>query len=67
MSYGPSYPRLFERAASYADKILKGEKPAEFPVEQAVAFELNLNMRTARALGLEIPPGILIRADEVIE
>ncbi len=67
VSYGPSYPRLFERAASYADKILKGEKPAEFPVEQAVAFELNLNMRTARALGLEIPPGILIRADEVIE
>jgi putative tryptophan/tyrosine transport system substrate-binding protein len=67
MSYGPSYPQLFRRAAAYVDKILRGEKPGELPVEQAVAFDLILNMKTARALGLEIPPGILIRAGELIE
>jgi ABC-type uncharacterized transport system substrate-binding protein len=67
MSYGPSYPQLFRRAAAYVDKILRGEKAGNLPVEQAVAFDLILNMKTARALGLEIPPGILIRAGELIE
>jgi len=66
VSYGPSYPQLFRRAAAYVDKILRGEKAGDLPVEQAVAFDLILNMKTARALGLEIPPGILIRAGELI-
>jgi putative ABC transport system substrate-binding protein len=67
MSYAPSYRQLFRRAATYVDKILKGEKPGELPVEQPVAFDLVLNMKTARALGLEVPTGILIRAGELIE
>src|SRR5262245_6941576 len=67
MSYAPSYPQLFRRAAAYVDKILKGEKPGDLPVEQPVAFGLVVNMKTARALGLEVPPGILIRASELIE
>jgi putative ABC transport system substrate-binding protein len=67
MSYAPSYRQLFQRAAAYVDKILKGEKPSELPVEQPVAFDLVLNMKTARSLGLEVPPGILIRASELIE
>jgi putative ABC transport system substrate-binding protein len=67
MSYAPSYRQLFQRAAAYVDKILKGEKPGELPVEQPVAFDLVLNMKTARSLGLEVPPGILIRASELIE
>jgi putative tryptophan/tyrosine transport system substrate-binding protein len=67
MSYAPSYRQLFRRAAAYVDKILKGEKPGELPVEQPVAFDLVLNMKTARSLGLEVPPGILIRASELIE
>jgi putative tryptophan/tyrosine transport system substrate-binding protein len=67
MSYAPSYRQMFQRAAAYVDKILKGEKPSELPVEQPVAFDLVLNMKTARSLGLEVPPGILIRASELIE
>ncbi len=67
MSYAPSYPQLFRRAAAYVDKILRGEKPGELPVEQPVVFDLVLNMKTARSLGLEVPPGILIRASELIE
>jgi putative ABC transport system substrate-binding protein len=67
MSYAPSYRQLFRRAATYVDKILKGEKPGELPVEQPVAFDLVLNMKTARALGLEVPTSILIRAGELIE
>jgi putative ABC transport system substrate-binding protein len=58
---------LFERAADYLDKLLKGEKPGNLPVQQATAFELIINQKSALALGLTIPPSVLVRADEVIE
>jgi putative ABC transport system substrate-binding protein len=67
MSYGPSLRDLFRRSATFVDKILKGAKPADLPVEQPTTFELVINMKAAKALGLTFPPSIMIRADHVIE
>ena len=67
MSYGPNFLDLYRRAADFVDKILRGEKPANIPVEQPTKFDLVVNLTTAKALGLTIPESFLLRADEVIE
>jgi len=67
MSYGPVYAEFFRQAARYVDRIFKGMKPADLPVEQPTKYELIINMATARTLGLTIPQSLLLRADEVVE
>jgi putative tryptophan/tyrosine transport system substrate-binding protein len=67
VSYAPSYQAMFRRTAAYVDKILKGAKPADLPVEQPTKFELVINLKTAKALGLTIPQTLLLQADQVIQ
>jgi putative ABC transport system substrate-binding protein len=67
MSYGPNVPDLFRRAADFVDKILRGAKPADIPVEQPTKFDLVVNLTTAKALGITIPESFLLRADQIIE
>jgi putative tryptophan/tyrosine transport system substrate-binding protein len=67
MSYGTDYVDMFRQAAPYVDRILRGDKPADLPVQAATKFETIVNLKTAKALGLTVPPGLLVAADEVIE
>jgi putative ABC transport system substrate-binding protein len=67
LSYGPDRPDLFRRAAGYVDKVLKGASPADLPVQQPTKLELVVNLKTAKAIGIEVSPSIILRADEVIE
>ena len=67
MAYGPSFPDMYRRTATYVDKILKGTNPSDLPIEQPTKFELAINLKTAKQIGLIIPPSVLTRADRVIK